>query len=972
MSPGQLQLGPDSKIYLAIYNQTKLSVINNPDVLGLGCNFQLNAIDLAGKICKGGLPSFNQSFFFNPTIQFENVCVGQNTNLTFNTNQTVLSAQWNFGDGTPIQNSILGNHTYSNPGQYPVSVTVVTPLGSGSSTRNITISAQPTATIPQNILQCDNDNNGLFNFDLTTRNNAILNGQNPSNYTVKYFASALDYTNNVAIANPANYQNTTPYAQQTIIAEVSNNANTNCKATTNFIIDVFDTPLPNSATNIPNLNSCDNTSFGTDTDGRVVFNLTQRATAILNGQSASQFTILYYRDAALTNQIALPNNYTNTNFVETIYVKVTNNDNSNCTATTRFTIQVFELPTVVNIVSLKQCDDNIDGFSAFNLTQANPKVSTNFSNEVFSYFETLVEAQTNSNPILNFTTYTNQVVSNDIVYVRTSNSNGCFRISQLNLSVSTTQIPINFTRTFTQCDDAILGTNIDGISSFDFSVANIQIQNLFPVGQQLIISYYRNLADALQENNPITNIANYRNIGYPNTQNIYVRVDSQINNDCLGLGNPITLNVEKIPIVNPIVVSECDDNQDGLFAFNTTTLQTSLLNGLANVSVAYFNQNNAPLSSPLPNPFVTNSQTIRVVVTNNTATACNFETTIKFVVDDLPEAFPVALNLVQVCDDEEEPTAQNGLFEFNTSTFQNTILGSQNNLLVTYFDANNNPLPSPLPNPFVTGTQNVSVVVTNPINTACKANLTIPFVVKPTPKIVLIDNEIVCNEKTLNKTINAGLIDETSSANFTYIWKKDGIEIVGQTNYTLIVNEEGIYTVTVTSAQNCSKTRTITVIASDKATIENVKVSDLSNNNSIVISISGAGVYEYSLDNITYQSTNVFTNVTAGVYTVYIKDLNGCGITSKDVSVLGIPNFFTPNSDGFNDFWNIKGVSNTLNSKTIIYIFDRFGKLIKQIAPTDQGWDGMFNNKPLPSSDYWYTIILENGKTIKGNFALKR
>ena len=88
--PGQLQLGPDGKIYLSILNQTKLSVINNPDIIGLGCNFQLNAIDLGGKISELGLPSFNQSFFFNPTIQFDNACVGQSTQLTFNTNQTVF------------------------------------------------------------------------------------------------------------------------------------------------------------------------------------------------------------------------------------------------------------------------------------------------------------------------------------------------------------------------------------------------------------------------------------------------------------------------------------------------------------------------------------------------------------------------------------------------------------------------------------------------------------------------------------------------------------------------------------------------------------------------------------------------------------------------------------------------------------------------------------------------------------------
>ena len=172
--------------------------------------------------------------------------------------------------------------------------------------------------------------------------------------------------------------------------------------------------------------------------------------------------------------------------------------------------------------------------------------------------------------------------------------------------------------------------------------------------------------------------------------------------------------------------------------------------------------------------------------------------------------------------------------------------------------------------------------------------------------------------------------------------------------------------------QGCSLIRTITVIASDKAVIDNIEINDLTNNNSISITVTGSGVYEYSLDNQTYQSSNTFTNLPSGIYTVYVKDLNGCGITQEEVSILGIPSFFTPNADGYNDNWNVKGISSTLNSKTIIYIFDRFGKLIKEINPTTTGWDGTFNNQQLPATDYWYTIKLENGKELKGHFALKR
>jgi gliding motility-associated-like protein len=90
---------------------------------------------------------------------------------------------------------------------------------------------------------------------------------------------------------------------------------------------------------------------------------------------------------------------------------------------------------------------------------------------------------------------------------------------------------------------------------------------------------------------------------------------------------------------------------------------------------------------------------------------------------------------------------------------------------------------------------------------------------------------------------------------------------------------------------------------------------------------------------------------------------------TQQIFVLDYPRFFTPNGDGFNDFWEIKNF-NQPNSK--IYIFNRYGKLIKEILPNQKGWDGTFSGSPLPSSDFWFSLFLENGRIIKGHFALKR
>lgn len=61
---------------------------------------------------------------------------------------------------------------------------------------------------------------------------------------------------------------------------------------------------------------------------------------------------------------------------------------------------------------------------------------------------------------------------------------------------------------------------------------------------------------------------------------------------------------------------------------------------------------------------------------------------------------------------------------------------------------------------------------------------------------------------------------------------------------------------------------------------------DLASSNSISISVTGAGNYVYELDDEdgTYQEDSVFTNVSAGIHTIYVKDLYGYGVVTKEVA----------------------------------------------------------------------------------------
>lgn len=134
--------------------------------------------------------------------------------------------------------------------------------------------------------------------------------------------------------------------------------------------------------------------------------------------------------------------------------------------------------------------------------------------------------------------------------------------------------------------------------------------------------------------------------------------------------------------------------------------------------------------------------------------------------------------------------------------------------------------------------------------------------------------------------------------------------------------------------------------------------------------------YEYQLDNGPWQADPVFTGVDGGTHTITAREVNGCGSTvSQPFRLLGYPRFFTPNNDGYNDTWNI--VNDSDNSVSKVIIFDRYGKLLKQINPRGAGWDGTFNARNMPADDYWFLVEFRDPDTgeveeFQGHFSLIR
>ena len=254
--------------------------------------------------------------------------------------------------------------------------------------------------------------------------------------------------------------------------------------------------------------------------------------------------------------------------------------------------------------------------------------------------------------------------------------------------------------------------------------------------------------------------------------------------------------------------------------------------------------------------------------------------------------------------------------------------------------------------------------------------------VNPAPLPILADGNIcitATGDVYQTYTLNTGL----NNTDYDFEWfDSNGNIIPGETNATLVVDEAGTYSVIATnwltgcSSDSTLSTATATVTETLPATTMTVVQSEyFSNNATITVNVTGGtGTLMYSLDEGPLQSSNVFTGVSAGEHLVTVVDTEGCTYLTQEVTIIDYPNYFTPNGDGINDTWNISGL-NQPGAK--LYIFDRYGKLLKQLSATDgsYGWDGMYNQEQLPSTDYWFTLdYMKNGvaKTFKSHFSLKR
>ncbi|MEO9501224.1 T9SS type B sorting domain-containing protein [Nonlabens ulvanivorans] len=626
-------------------------------------------------------------------------------------------------------------------------------------------------------------------------------------------------------------------------------------------VQIFDTPIANAATNV---NVCD-----INNDGSESFDLTTTATPqILGAQDATIFNVEYYLSQADAdngaNPVTLP--YIATTTTQTLFARVSNNNNEDCYDTTSFDIEIFAQPTANSVNNLELCDDDFDGFQTFDLSIQTPLILDTQSTADFtvSYHESQADADSGNNPLS--TTYTNTTAFSENIFARVVNSNetSCVDTTSFDLIVNPKPVA-NDTNAF-QCDeDGVLDSRtIFNLSEFD--------ETITASATGVTVTYHINQSDADNNQSPLDNTS------YTNTtplQIVYARVTDDTTS-CYTTSQ-ITLSVSASDAQDTILTG-CDDDgvADGITTFNLTDADSSvLITAPSNVTLNYY----ASLNDAL--------------------------------------------------------TEQNVL----PITYDNTTPNSQ----IIFARAE-----SPDGNCF--GISEVELIVND-----------LP-IIEP---VALID---YCGNNPQPLTIDAGIITGSPS-DYTYLWS------TSENTFSIQVTTGGDYAVAVTDANGCTSNRTVTVIISETATIDSIDVihAGTSSNGTATANVSGLGDYEYrvSLEE-PFQDSPIFDDLTPGFYTLYVRDKNGCGTVQQEFSVIGYPRYFTPNNDNYHDYWQLIGTSFTFEPGAQIFIFDRYGKLLKQIAADGVGWDGTYNGNPMPSSDYWFTATLMDGTTFSSHFTLKR
>lgn len=469
-------------------------------------------------------------------------------------------------------------------------------------------------------------------------------------------------------------------------------------------------------------------------------------------------------------------------------------------------------------------------------------------------------------------------------------------------------------------------------ATFNFSTLSAGIVN---GNSNFSVTYHYNTNDLLTGDNPIT-----APITVNMTDTYYYSISYT---DPTNPNNPINRckQTGKFKFKNGAItatdatLTECNNNNQGTAVFNLTT--ANVIN-LPTATKKYYpsmfdlNANTNEITNPYQ--YLSAGGSVFVLVTSEFGCTDVAEIKLNF--------FPVVVvteATLRACFIETNPST--GLFNLvNANVTLQT--GTTKKYYPSATDAINQTNEIQNPSTYIApnGVIYVRVVNGNGCYAVAKVNL---IVIPPVYSTVLIDKEICIEDKT---TLDAG-------PGFSgYEWS------TGATTQTISNVGVGTYWVKLKTG-DCIALQKVKVFATEQPVVSNIEVT----NNSISVNvIGGTPAYQYSLDNVHWQESNVFTGLTRGDYIVYVKDSYDCNPMEVNILVPNLINVITPNGDGINDVIDYSALRN--KSNLVLTIFDRYGTKIHQADKSNNyTWDGTVAGKKIPTGTYWYSVTWnENNK----------
>ncbi len=611
------------------------------------------------------------------------------------------------------------------------------------------------------------------------------------------------------------------------------------------------------------------------------------------------------------------------------------------------TIEVKEPPTAYGINNLEACENTFGtGISNyFDTSNIQSQVLGDQSDKTVTYINgSGIEFDALPNP------YTNSVRDRETIIVRVARNDElcCYAETSFDLIINPMPNTTNIEDLYV-CDN-----NSDGFTVFDLrETKSIILEN----NTSIHVDFFH------EDGEPI--VSSQLN-AVPNKVKDQETITVRLTNSDTKCYNESTFKIALSPIPTAGTLENlvgCDDNNDGISEyFDTSRIEELALGNQTGMKVSYFDSNKVELPNPLPNPYTNitpNRENISVRVTNP-ETGCFSETVLTLQTSSQPNINKPA--------NKYACNVSNGIATFDTSTLKNELIGDQSGLSIFYFDEDGNEITNLSNNTYQNITpwqETIFIRVESESNSICYSETSLDLIVNELPEINLDNEYLLCN-------LEPFLYVATNSNFDTWKWiAEDGTVISNSFEANLI--DAGAYTLLVSKNINgisCENTFSFNLVRSNLPSIEEVSIQDLSNNNYIEVITSGDGDFEYSIDGNNYQEENTFYNLSGGIYLVEVRDKKGCGSDQIEVVLVDFPKVFTPNNDGYNDHWQINGVKKFPNSKILIY--DRYGKLLKELTSQSTGWDGTYNGNKMPAADYWFVVNLSDGRIFNGHFSLIR